>query len=120
MSLRIQSGGLVTLDPDADEAFDVDWDEEHLPAGVGIADSTWEIEGKSGASSLDQHDDAIGAYDVNGLWAVSASGRVTRVFLTGATGIALNQRYVVTNRITTDETPPQVKDASFIVLIQQE
>lgn len=120
MSIQIRSGGLVVLDPDADEAFEVDWNSEHLPAGVGIASSTWEITGKSGATSLDQHDDDIGQYDANDLWEADVTGRVTRVFLTGATGIAINQRYVVTNHIVTDTVPPETKDASFTVLIQQE
>jgi hypothetical protein len=120
MSIQIRSGGLVLLDPDADEAFEVDWNSEHLPAGVELTSSVWEIAGKSGASSLEQHDDDIGQYDANDAWQAAAAGRVTRVFLTGATGITVGQRYTVTNRIVTDTTPPETKDASFTVLIQQE
>lgn len=120
MSIRIKSGGLVTLDPDADEAFDVDWDREHLPSSVGIASSTWAITGRGGVAALDQHDDDIGQYDADDLWEANAAGRVTRIFLTGATGIAVAQVYRVTNTIVTDTTPPETKDASFEVLIQQD
>jgi hypothetical protein len=120
MSLRIKSGGLVTLDPDADEAFEVDWDREHLPEGVGITSSTWEIAGAGVAASLDDHDPGIGEYDDDDLWVTAVAGRVTRVFLTGTTGVALGQRYTVTNRIVTNTTPPETKDASFDVLIAEE
>jgi len=122
MSRRIKSGGLLSLDPDADEAFEVDWNLEHfrLQPGTGLTSSDWFIEGIHGAAALEQHDDAIGQYDTSDLWEEEASGRVTRVFLTGATGITAGQRYKITNRIVTDTTPPETKDASFYVLIQQE
>lgn len=121
MSIRIHSGGMVSLDPNADEAFEVDWNAEHLPAGVELTSSVWEIEGYKGAAALDQHDDDIGAYDaVTDLWEPDPTGRVARVFLTGATGILTGQKYRVTNRIVTNTTPPETKDASFDVLIQQE
>jgi hypothetical protein len=117
MSIRIKSGGLIELDPNADEAFEVDWNAEHLPAGVGITSSAWYVTGDV-AAALDDHDPGIGAYDADDLWQADAAGRVTRVFLTGATGIVVGQQYRVTNRIITDTTPPETKDASFYVLIE--
>lgn len=119
-SIRIKTGGLITLDPDADEAFEVDWNRQHLPPGVTLTSSTWTITGRGTADALDQHDDDIGAYNADDEWEADADGRVTRVFLTGATGIALGQKYIVTNRIVTDSTPPETKDASFEVLVQQD
>lgn len=110
----------MQLDPEADEAFEMDWGREHLPASVGIATSTWEITGKAGAAALEQHDDGIGDYDDDDLWEATAGGQVARVFLTGSTGIALGQRYTITNHIVTNSSPPETKDRSFDVLIQSE
>jgi hypothetical protein len=106
VSIRIHTGGLLKLDPDADEAFEVDWNAQHLPQGVGLTSSTWVVAGVRGAASLDDHD--------------PAAGRVTRVFLNGITGITEGQKYRITNRIVTDTTPPETKDASFTVLIERE
>ena len=120
MSIRIQTGGLLKLDPDADEAFEVDWNAKHLPEGVGIASSTWVVDGIRGAASLDDHDPGIGEYNADDEWESDAAGRVTRVFLAGTTGIAAGQTYRITNRIVTNTTPPETKDASFTVLIERE
>jgi hypothetical protein len=120
VSIRIHTGGLLKLDPDADEAFEVDWNAQHLPQGVGLTSSTWVVAGVRGAASLDDHDPGIGEYNADDEWESAAAGRVTRVFLTGISGITEGQKYRITNRIVTDTTPPETKDASFTVLIERE
>ena len=104
MSITIQSGGLVTKDPNNIEVFMVDWDQERLATGVEISDSTWAITGPD--SALTEDEDSI----VTG-------NRKTQIRLTGGT---LHKRYTVTNTIETNETPAQTIDASFFILIQQE
>jgi hypothetical protein len=104
MSRTIHSGGLVVKDPNAERFYQVDWDAENLAAAVIIADSDWIISGPDSNLVDDQP-------------SVLSGDRKAQVRLTGGT---LGKRYTVTNRIVTNESPPQTKDASFKVLIQQE
>ena len=104
MSTVIHSGGLLVKDPDVTRVIVVDWDAEHLAAGVLITDSDWFISGKDAALTSDQP-------------SIMSGSRRTRIRLAAGT---LGYRYVVTNRIETDESPSQTKDASFSVLIQSE
>jgi hypothetical protein len=104
MSTEIHSGGLVTKDPDAIEVYVVDWDAEHLAASVTITTSSWVIAGPDSALTKDQE-------------SILSGSRKTQLRLTAGT---LEGVYTVTNRIVTNETPAQTKDASFSVLIQQE
>lgn len=108
--ISIKSGGLLRKDPDADEPFFMDWGDERLGTGVGIATSTWT------ATGLTTHDAAIGNI-ANNVFTSAAFGRVTKVHLSGGT---LGTLYTVTNSIDTDETPSRSLDASFTVLIEQE
>lgn len=101
MSTTIRDGGLVTKDPDSIEVFTFDW-HLHLEAGVSVATSTFTVSGADASLTLDQE-------------AILAGARRTRVRLTGGTP---QVRYTVTNRIVTDESPSQRKDASLVVLIQ--
>lgn len=104
MSQEIQSGGLVVKDPNSIEVFVVDWDRENLPEGVTITSSEWEISGRDAVLTSDQT-------------SVISGSRKAQVRLSAGT---LGYKYTVTNRIVTNETPAQTKDASFSVLIQQE
>jgi hypothetical protein len=104
MSQTIHSGGLVIKDPNSIEVFVVDWGSEHLAAGVLIADSDWIITGRDAALTDDQA-------------SVLDGDRRASIRLSEGT---LGYRYTVTNRIVTNESPSQTKDASFYVLIQQE
>ncbi len=104
MSTQIHSGGQVTKDPNSEEFFTVDWDAEHLAAGVSIATSDFVITGPDAALTFDSDD-------------VLTGGRSTTLRLIGGT---VGKRYIITNTIVTDETPTQTKDASFRVLVQQE
>jgi hypothetical protein len=104
MSTQIHSGGQLTKDPNSEEFVTVDWDIEHLPEGVTIDVSDFEITGPDAELTFDNDDILTGQ-------------RQTTLRLIGGTE---GKRYTVTNRITTDETPTQIKDASFRVLVQQE
>jgi hypothetical protein len=104
MSTQIHSGGQLTKDPNSEEFVTMDWDVEHLPLGVTIATSTFTITGPDASLDFDNDDILTGQ-------------RETTLRLTGGTE---GKRYTVTNRIVTDETPSQTKDASFRVLVQQE
>jgi len=101
---QIHSGGLVVKDPNAIEVFVVDWDQEHLATGVTIVTSSWFIAGRDSALTDDQA-------------SILSGSRRTTLRLSAGT---LGYRYTVTNRIVTNESPAQTKDASFEVLIQQE
>jgi hypothetical protein len=104
MSTEIHSGGLIIKDPNAIEVFVVDWDQEHLATGVTITSSDWIITGK----------DALLVGDNE---SVLTGNRRASIRLSDGT---LGYRYTVTNRIVTNESPTQTKDASFDVLIEQE
>jgi len=101
---EIHSGGLIVKDPNAEEVYVVDWGLEHLATGVEIDDSEWIISGRD--TALTEDEDAI-----------LTGNRRTSIRLAAGT---LGYRYTVTNRIVTNESPAQTKDASFEVLIQQE
>jgi hypothetical protein len=98
----IRSGGLVVKDPNSSEFYTFDWNHEHLPGGVEVSTSTFTVTGPDAILTVDQ----FGIFQGN---------RKTQVRLNGGT---LGKKYTVTNRITTDQSPSQTKDASFRVLIQ--
>jgi hypothetical protein len=107
MSITIRAGGQVTKDPDASEVYVVDWDSEHLTAGVTITTSAWTITKLRGATSSMTKDSE----------SILAGSRTTQLRLIGGT---LGQIYRVTNRIVTNENPTRTKDASFKVLIEEQ
>ena len=102
MSREIQSGGMLPKDPDSIEVYEVNWDRRHLATGVTITSSDWFIEGPDSALTGDQE-------------TVLTGSRRTTIRLTAGT---LNKKYRVTNRIVTNETPSQTKDAFFDVKIE--
>jgi hypothetical protein len=104
MSTTIHSGGLVIKDPNSEEVYVVDWGSEHLATGVEITSSDWFITGRDSALVGDSE-------------SVLSGSRRASIRLSDGT---LGYRYTVTNRIVTNESPTQTKDASFDVLIEQE
>lgn len=104
MSTQIHSGGQITKDPNSEEFVTLEWGTKNLAIGVTIATSAFTITGPDASLDFDNDD-------------ILTGGRSTTLRLTGGT---LGKRYTVTNRIVTDETPTQTKDASFRVLVQQE
>lgn len=89
-------------DPDAVLDYSVSW-ENWLQTGEEISISAWTITGVD--SSLIE-----GA----GLYASTNDATTTTIWLSGG---AAPYSYRVTNRITTDSTPPRIEDRSFIIQV---
>jgi hypothetical protein len=106
MSTTIRAGGLVTKDPDESEVYLMDWASEHLVSGVTITASVWIITRLSGATT---------GLMTNDNESIPSGSRTTQTRLVGGT---LGQKFLVTNRVTTSETPTRTKDRSFYVRIQ--
>jgi len=105
-TILIYAGGLISKGPQESEVYVMDWDSEHLRAGITIAQSTWTITRLSGTSSpLMTKDSEV----------ILSGARTTQVRLIGG---VLGQQYDVSNTITTTETPPRIKDRSFTVTIE--
>lgn len=102
MSTDIYSGGLITKDPNSSEVFSFNWNDD-LAAGVSITTSTFTITSPNEALPLGLTKDNE-----------THDARSSSLRLLGGT---LGKKYVVTNRIVTDESPTQTKDASVTVSI---
>jgi len=102
MSRTIRAGGLLQKDPNSEEVFIMDWDTEHLRPGVQIATQQFFIVGPDSVLTKDSE-------------SILAGARTIQFRLKAGT---LDAKYTVTSRIVTNESPPQTKDASFKVLIQ--
>jgi len=107
-TVTIQSGGLVTFDPDDIRVVTFDWDQLGLAANVTISTSTWTITAirQSGASALTSDNPQI-----------LSGSRKTSVRL-NATTATVGDEYEVANKIVTNESPSQTKEQSFRVLIE--
>lgn len=109
MSTSIRQGGLLVKDPDATEVYTFDWDDEHLEAAVTITGTpNITVTLLSGVST---------GLMTSGDVSLLTGNRKVQFSLTGGT---LGQKYQVTNRIVTNESPAQTKDASFKVLVQEQ
>jgi len=116
MTRTIRAGGLIVKDPNSSELFAIDWDVEHLRAGVQIASQSFFIVGPDAVLTKD-NEALLTAAQATAQFerTVTVDNRGTQLRLLAGT---LGAKYTVTNRITTNESPSQVKDASFKVLIQ--
>jgi hypothetical protein len=94
------AGELLFKDPEAELFYGMDWSDWLVEPAL-IAASEWIITGP---------DEALTAAHPT----IVTGSQVTQVQLLGGT---LDTRYTVTNRITTNETIPQIDDRSFAVLI---
>jgi hypothetical protein len=96
-------GSLVVKDPSSDEPQGFDWTTwlAELGVGVAIGTSTWTITGADAV--LTKHDETIvaGALKTQAYFAAGTAGR----------------KYVVTNRIITNSSPPVTDERSFQYLI---
>lgn len=104
--LTIADGGLVTKDPADISVYTVDWNALHLAAAVTISTNTFTITAISptGDTALTKDQESI-----------LAGLRTTQLRLTAGT---LGAKYRIDNKIVTSETPPQTKERSFFVLIE--
>lgn len=99
-----QPGDLILKDPSADEPQGFDWTAwlTELGAGVIIGNSNWTITGPDAV--LTSHSPTI-----------VPGALKTQVYLAAGTP---NARYVVTNQIVTNSSPPVTDERSFKVLVQ--
>ena len=103
-------GSLVIKDASSDEPQGFDWTAwlEELGSGVQISSSTWTITGGDTATApvtvLTLHDASI----------VTGGLKTQAYFEAGTHG----KKYTVTNRVTTNSTPPVTDERSFQYLIQ--
>jgi hypothetical protein len=96
-------GDLVQKDPDSDEPYGFDWTAwlAELGAGVVIGTSIWTIAGDDAV--LTQHGASILAGNLK-----------TQVYVAAGT---VGKRYTVSNRITTNSSPPVTDERSFRCLV---
>jgi hypothetical protein len=92
-------------DPIAEKLYGFDWT-DWLSTDAEIAASTWTI-------ALVDGDDALTPV-TSSSETIDADGKTTSALLEAG---VLNQTYKVTNRITTNETPPQIDERSFYLRI---
>jgi len=107
MALTVDDGSLIRKDPDASRVYTWDYDDNLSPTAT-IQTSAWVITAISPSTtdtSLTKDSESI-----------LAGSRTTQVRLLGGT---LGQKYLVTNRFTTNESPGQGDDKSIYVLIEQ-
>lgn len=106
-TLTVDPGSLVVFDPSDERVVVFDWDASNLAAGVSIAESTITITArKQRANALTKDEESM-----------IGSNRKVQVRIL-ATSASVGDRYRVSNRIVTDETPAQTKEQSFEVLVQ--
>lgn len=108
MPLTVDDGQLILKDPDAIRVYTWDYD-DHLSASATVITSIWLISAISPSTT-----DTALTYDSA---SILAGSRTTQVRLLGGT---LGQKYQVTNRFTTNESPQQGEDKSIYVLIETE
>jgi hypothetical protein len=105
--VTILPGDQVTKDPADQKIFLFDWDTNNLGVGVTISTSVWTISAISPSQT-----DAVLTKDNE---SILAGTRKTQVRLLAGT---LGQTYEIANKITTSETPSQVKERSFRVRVE--
>jgi hypothetical protein len=94
---------LKVKDPQEALVYAIDWGARWLAPEVTINSSTWTITGPDAALIKDAE-------------VLSEDERSTRVRLSAGTNGA---KYVVTNRIVTNESPSQTGERSFMLLVQE-
>lgn len=105
--ITINDGGLATKDPADIPVYHLLWGSRFLPATAIIA--TWSF---TITAIRPVGDTAL----VKDMEAVLADARTMRIRLSGGTVGAL---YRVTSHITTNESPAQTFERSFLLLIEQ-
>lgn len=108
MSVTIQAGQRALHDPSDIRLYVFDWDADNLPVGVEITGAaTWTISAvaPTTANLMTKDQESI----VSG-------NRKAQVRLQGGDAGAT---YNIACKITTNETPSQTKEQSFVILVRQ-
>lgn len=117
----VYPGDEVVLDPADKRVVCFDWDKRNLAATIQISSSTWTITAIRQASAALTKDNegllsaALASTAVGRT--VTVDNRVTQVRL-DATTASVGDEYELANKVTTNETPQQIKEQSIRVLIQ--
>ena len=103
----IDAGNLAIQDPSDILVYVFDWGTENLPVGVEISGAaTWTITAISPTSATLMTKDQE---------SILTGNRKAQVRLQGGQADA---RYNIACKITTNESPPQTKEQSFEILVQ--
>lgn len=107
MSITIHTGEQLELDPSDIRLITFDWDEA-LPASASISTSTWTISAlkQNGVTALTKDNETNAA-------------RTASVRLLATTATA-GDKYVVANKVVTNESPAQTIERQIKVLIQNQ
>lgn len=107
MSQTIRAGQIAFQDPSDIRVYVFDWDADNLPGVVEISGSaTWTISvvAPTGAALMTKDQESI-----------LSGNRKAQVRLTGGVAGAI---YNIACKITTNETPAQTKEQSFLVRVE--
>lgn len=121
--ILIANGDLITKDPSDSKVIGFDWDVSSLAPLATIATSVWTITPISPSptdAALTKDSEAVltaaqATTALQGTRTVTVDSRFTQVRLLAGT---LGQKYAVANKVTTNETPNQIKERSVYVLVQ--
>jgi hypothetical protein len=107
MSTTIRAGDMAVQDPSDIRVYTFDWDAENLPPGVIISGAAlWTI------STVGPLDATVMTKDQE---TIVSGSRKAQVRLQGGQHGA---RYNIACKITTNESPPQTKEQSFDMLVE--
>lgn len=110
MSLTVNDGALITIDPDDSTVLNWDWGAKHLAVGVSIVSSNFTLTAvrQSGSPTITLDSQAI-----------LAGSRITQVRVIAGGDTSLGDLFELANTITSDESPAQIKERSIRVLVEQ-
>jgi hypothetical protein len=114
MSLTVEDGALITLDPNDQTVLSWDWDAKHLGVGVTINTSAFTLTAISPttATGITKDNPSI-------LTASPYNSRWTQIRVLVGGDSALGQLFELANTITSSEAPSQSKERSIRLLVQQ-
>jgi hypothetical protein len=110
MSLTVEDGALITMDPNDSTVLNWDWGAQHLANGVTITNSIFTLTALNPAG-------ATGVTKDNP--SVLAGNRITQIRVIAGGDTSLGQLFELANKITTSETPPQIKERSIRLVVEQ-
>lgn len=108
--ITIEDGRQIEQDPNDVRVFVFDWDALNLTAGVTIVSSTFTVVALYPLTATLMTKDNEGMVP-------DSNNRKTRLRLSGG---VLGATYEIANKVTTDESPAQIKERSFKILIQDQ
>lgn len=119
--LVVYPGDEIVLDPSDKRVLCFDWDKRNLATSITINASVWTITAikQAGAALTKDNESTLTAALASAAVGrtVTLNDRVSQVRL-DATTATVGDEYELANKITTTETPQQVKEQSIRVLIQ--